>query len=78
MSNITIIGAGLTGLCLSIILKKKGYDVTVVEKNTFPGGVFASSIKKKYLFHSGLEFYFPHIWLTNFFKEIDENINDYI
>jgi phytoene desaturase len=78
MSKVTIVGAGLTGLCLSILLKKRGYDVTVVEKNTWPGGIYASKIEKKYLFNSGLEFYFPHSWLLSFFSEIEEDINQYL
>lgn len=78
MSKVTIIGAGMTGLCVAIFLKKRGYEVTVVEKNTWPGGIFASSIKKKYVFNSGLEFYFPHSWMLSLFSEIGENINDYI
>jgi phytoene desaturase len=78
MSKVTIVGAGLTGLCLSILLKKRGYDVTVVEKNTWPGGIFASKLEKKYSFNSGLEFYFPHSWLLSFFNEIGEDINQYL
>ncbi len=78
MSKVTIVGAGLTGICLSILLRKRGYDVTVVEKNTWPGGIFASKIEKKYLFNSGLEFYFPHSWLLTFFSEIGEDINQHL
>jgi phytoene desaturase len=78
MSKVTIVGAGLTGLCLSIMFTKRGYDVTVVEKNTWPGGIYASKVEKKYLFNSGLEFYFPHTWLLSFFSEIGEDINQYL
>ncbi|MGL4758114.1 MAG: phytoene desaturase family protein [Patescibacteria group bacterium] len=78
MSKVTIVGAGLTGICLSILLTKRGYDVTVVEKNTWPGGIFASKNEKKYIFNSGLEFYFPHSWLLNFFSEIGEDINQHL
>jgi phytoene desaturase len=78
MSKVTIVGAGLTGLCLSIMFTKRGYDVTVIEKNTWPGGIYASKIEKKYLFNSGLEFYFPHTWLLSFFNDIGEDINQYL
>ena len=78
MSKVTIVGAGLTGLCLSILLIKRGYDVTVVEKNTWPGGIFASKNEKKYIYNSGLEFYFPHSWLLNFFADIGEDINEHL
>ena len=37
MNNITIIGAGASGLFCSIFLQTKGYNVTVLEKNTKAG-----------------------------------------
>ncbi len=37
--KVLIIGAGIGGLSTAIILAKLGYDVTVLEKNTQPGGL---------------------------------------
>jgi len=37
LNNIVIIGAGASGLFCSILLAKKGYNVTVIEKNTKAG-----------------------------------------
>ncbi|KAB1155717.1 1-hydroxycarotenoid 3,4-desaturase CrtD [Flavobacterium luteum] len=36
--NVGIIGAGIGGLALAIRLAKKGFNVTVFEKNSYPGG----------------------------------------
>ena len=38
MKKIIIIGAGITGLCSGIFLLKKGYEVSIYEKNDFAGG----------------------------------------
>ena len=38
MKKIIIIGAGITGLCSGIFLLKKGFEVSIYEKNDFAGG----------------------------------------
>ncbi|BHH82292.1 phytoene desaturase family protein [Desulforhopalus sp. 52FAK] len=40
--NVLIIGAGIGGLSTGIILAKLGFDVTVLEKNSQPGGLMRS------------------------------------
>jgi phytoene desaturase len=78
MAKVVIVGAGLTGLCLSVLLRNQGNEVVVVEKNSWPGGIFASTQKKQYIFNSGLEFYFPHHWLLNFFNDAGEDITKFL
>ncbi len=36
--SVTIVGAGVGGIVTSLFLAKKGYEVSVYEKNQFPGG----------------------------------------
>ncbi len=36
--KVAIIGSGVGGMALSIRLAKKGYEVTIFEKNSYPGG----------------------------------------
>jgi len=33
-----IIGAGIAGITTAIYLAREGFDVTIYEKNSFPGG----------------------------------------
>jgi len=40
--KITILGAGISGLTTAYLLQKKGFDVTVIEKNNQPGGAMES------------------------------------
>lgn len=37
-NNVIVIGSGIAGIASSIRLAAKGYDVTILEKNAYPGG----------------------------------------
>jgi protoporphyrinogen/coproporphyrinogen III oxidase len=58
-NKIVIIGAGISGLTIAYLLNKLGYDITVLEKKTEPGGSIETSVEKGFLFdrgpNSGLE-----------------------
>ncbi len=41
MKKVAIIGAGLAGMTAGIYLLENGYDVTIYEKNRYPGGLIA-------------------------------------
>jgi phytoene dehydrogenase-like protein len=53
VKSITIIGAGVAGLAAASYLARKGYRVTVFEKNAFPGGRCASFTKDGHRFDIG-------------------------
>ncbi|MFO7448473.1 MAG: protoporphyrinogen oxidase [Ignavibacteriaceae bacterium] len=57
--KIVILGAGITGLTTAYLLHKKGFDITVLEKNSEPGGSMESIWVDGNLFdrgpNSGLE-----------------------
>jgi phytoene dehydrogenase-like protein len=76
--KMVIIGAGLTGICLAIYLKKQGHFVKIIEKNGWPGGIFASTVKRNFIFNSGLEFYFNHNWILSFFDDIGVKVDDFL
>ena len=40
--NIIVIGAGISGLTSAYLLSKKGFDVTIIEKNNSVGGSIES------------------------------------
>ena len=51
-----IIGSGIGGLSSAIILAKLGYDVTVLEKNSQPGGMMRSYVRQGVHCNVGLHY----------------------
>lgn len=66
--NILIVGAGITGLVCALELLKKGYNVTVIEKENKVGGLARSFNYENMIFDIG-----PHRFFSN-----KASINDYI
>lgn len=51
--SVCIIGSGVGGLALAIRLSKKGYNVTVFEKNNYPGGKLSEMQLGSFRFDKG-------------------------
>ena len=51
--KITIIGAGLGGLTFGALAAKDGHEVTIIDKNSVPGGVVALLEHEGYKFEQG-------------------------
>ena len=51
--NIVVIGAGISGLTTAYLLSKKGFDVTIIEKNSSVGGSIESVFENGFLFDRG-------------------------
>jgi len=62
--KIAIIGAGLTGLSAGYYLTKKGYNVTIFEKESFPGGLAGSFLINNWQWP--LERYYHHIFTSDY------------
>ncbi|HCN38304.1 MAG TPA: phytoene desaturase, partial [Bacteroidetes bacterium] len=74
MKSVIICGAGIGGLTTAIYLKNSGYDVTVFEKNNYPGGKMGEFKKDGFRFDTGPSLItMPHIY-DEFFKL--NNINN--
>lgn len=58
MKKVIIVGAGVSGLSAGVYAAKSGFDVTILEKHTIPGGLSTSWRRKGYLFEGGMH------WLT--------------
>ena len=58
MKKIIVIGAGLAGLSAGIYAQQSGFDTTIYESHTIPGGASTSWRRKGYYFEGGLH------WLT--------------
>lgn len=77
MKKITIIGAGFSGLSSAIKLANDGYDVTVFEKNSIPGGRASKWEKDGFSFDLGPSWYWMPDVFENFFHKFDRKIDDY-
>ena len=58
MKKVIIVGAGISGLSAGIYACQSGFDVTIYESHTIPGGASTSWSRKGYLFEGGMH------WLT--------------
>lgn len=53
MARVVIVGAGVGGLTTGALLAQAGYEVTVLEAQTYPGGSASTFFHKGYRFESG-------------------------
>lgn len=53
MTKIIVIGSGVGGVTAAALLQQAGYDVTVLEAQTYPGGCASTYYAKGYRFESG-------------------------
>lgn len=74
----TVIGAGIGGLAAACLLAKKGYDVTVFEKNPAPGGKMNQTEAKGYRFDTGPSLLTMPFILEKLFAMCNESMDDYL
>jgi protoporphyrinogen oxidase len=53
--RVAVVGAGIAGLACAYVLKEKGFDVVVFEKNPTVGGRMSSRTKDGYIFDLGAD-----------------------
>lgn len=58
MKKVIIVGGGIAGLTAGVYALQSGFDVTIYESHTIPGGASTSWRRKGYLFEGGMH------WLT--------------
>lgn len=58
MNKVIIIGAGIAGLTAGVYALQSGFDATIYESHSIPGGASTSWRRKGYLFEGGMH------WLT--------------
>ena len=75
MSTI-IVGAGVGGLSLAALLAKAGKDVTVIEKNSTPGGRARVYEEKGYTFDMGPSWYIMPDIYEKYFNDLGLDIED--
>ena len=73
-----IIGAGIGGLAASIRLANEGFNVTVFEQNSNPGGKANQINEEGFRFDTGPSLLTMPFILKKLFQDSQENINEYL
>ena len=76
--SISVIGSGFGGLSAAIRLAHAGYDVTVYEKNSYPGGKAGSVNSSGFRFDSGPSLLTMPFVIEELFSSVNENMEEYI
>lgn len=77
MKNISIIGAGFSGLYAACYLSKRGYKVDVYEKNESAGGRSRVFTQDGFKFDMGPSWYWMPELIDGLFSELGEDRKDY-
>ncbi len=77
MKNIIIIGSGFSSLSASCYLAKKGYNVTILEKNSSVGGRARVLEKLGFKFDIGPTWYWMPDVFEKFFNDFDKKPSDF-
>ena len=75
--KVNVIGAGFAGLSVSAHLAAKGYDVTVLEKHSQPGGRARQFSEKGFVFDMGPSWYWMPDVFEQFFQHFGNSSSDY-
>ena len=75
--KVIVIGSGFAGLSAACHLAKKGYNVTVLEKNEVPGGRARKMEVDGYHFDMGPSWYWMPEVFENFFGHFGKKVSDY-
>lgn len=77
MAKSAVIGSGFSGLAAACFLAREGYDVTVFEKNSSPGGRARKFDKDGFVFDMGPSWYWMPDVFDAFFQAFDKKTSDY-
>ena len=76
-SQVHIIGAGFAGLAAAAVLAKKGYQVTILEKNDQPGGRARIWETEGFKFDMGPSWYWMPDVFENYFALFGKKVSDF-
>lgn len=76
-SSVAVIGSGFAGLSAACYLAKAGYEVTVFEKNSSPGGRARQFKAEGFTFDMGPSWYWMPDVFEDFFKHFGKKPSDY-
>ncbi|MCD7973353.1 MAG: phytoene desaturase [Candidatus Azobacteroides sp.] len=76
--KIGIIGSGIAGLAAAVRMAVKGHEVTVYEKNNYPGGKISELYLKDYRFDTGPSLFTLPELAEELFRLCGEDMADYL
>lgn len=77
MTSVAVIGAGFSGLAAATSLARKGFDVTLFEKNATPGGRARRFTSHGFTFDMGPSWYWMPDVFERYFNQFGKTTGDY-
>lgn len=77
MNKVAVIGSGFSGISSACFLAKEGFDVTVFEKNSTPGGRARKFEAEGFTFDMGPSWYWMPDVFESFFSQFNKKPSDY-
>ena len=75
--KIAVIGSGFSGISSACFLAKEGFDVTIFEKNSSPGGRARKFETQGFTFDMGPSWYWMPDVFESFFNQFNKKTSDY-
>lgn len=75
--KVAVIGSGFSGISAACFLAKEGFDVTIFEKNSSPGGRARKFELNGFTFDMGPSWYWMPDVFETFFKQFNKQPSDY-
>ena len=75
--SVIIIGSGFAGLSAASFMAKEGWNVTVIEKNSTPGGRACQLKEQGFTFDMGPSFYWMPDVFERYFNQFGKKVSDY-
>lgn len=75
--KIAVIGSGIGGIAAAIRLQKKGFDVSIYESNSYPGGKLSQIQLGKYRFDAGPSLFTMPQYVDELFELCDRKPSDH-
>ncbi len=77
MKKVVIIGSGFAGMSAATFMAKEGWDVSVVEKNSLPGGRARKFSAEGFQFDMGPSWYWMPEVFERYFKSFGHKVSDF-
>lgn len=75
--KVIVIGAGFAGISTATFLAQKGWEVTIIEKNSMPGGRARKFVEAGFTFDMGPSWYWMPDVFEKYFKKFGKKVLDY-